>query len=315
MDVSIIVPVYNAEKTIERCLDSILKQITTFKYEIIVIDDGSKDNSLKKIEEYKRFVKIIKETNGGPGKARNIGIKEAKADFLLFVDSDDYVANNFVDTFLKIQKKTNADMIICNFIRDIKGTLVKENKGEYKEYTKDFNDILMMEFHSCNKLIRKSIALNNLYPENMVFEDVVAISNMIVECKKIVKIEDYLYYYVTTPFSITRELNENKLENHIKAYTLMKDKLLKYGYKDFYEYIGIEIYLIDVFIKYIKMNKLEKAKKVRQEFISLNKNWYSNKYIQTISLKKRIFLYFIKRNWLFLINLIFNKRGRNNGEI
>ena len=315
MDVSIIVPVYNAEKTIERCLDSILKQITTFKYEIIVIDDGSKDNSLKKIEEYKRFVKIIKETNGGPGKARNIGIKEAKADFLLFVDSDDYVANNFVDTFLKIQKKTNADMIICNFIRDIKGTLVKENKGEYKEYTKDFNDILMMEFHSCNKLIRKSIALNNLYPENMVFEDVVAISNMIVECKKIVKIEDYLYYYVTTPFSITRELNEKKLENHILAYSLMKDKILKYGYKEFYEYIGIEIYLIDVFIKYIKMNNLEKAKKVRQEFISLNKNWYSNKYIQTMSLKKRIFLYFIKRNWLFLINLIFNKRGRNNGEI
>ena len=315
MDVSIIVPVYNAEKTIERCLDSILKQITTFKYEIIVIDDGSKDNSLKKIEEYKRFVKIIKETNGGPGKARNIGIKEAKANFLLFVDSDDYVANNFVDTFLKVQKKTNADMVICNFIRDIKCTLVKENKGEYKEYTKDFNDILMMEFHSCNKLIRKSVALNNLYPENMVFEDVVAISNMIVECKKIVKIEDYLYYYVTTAFSITRELNENKLENHIKAYTLMKDKLLKYGYKDFYEYIGIEIYLIDVFIKYIKMNKLEKAKKIRQEFISLNKNWYSNKYIQTMSLKKRIFLYFIKRNWLFLINLIFNKRGRNNGEI
>ena len=206
-------------------------------------------------------------------------------------------------------------MVICNFIRDNNTSLVKENKGEYKEYTKDFSDVLMMEFHSCNKLIRKTIALNNLYPENMVFEDVVAISNMIVECKKIVKIEDYLYYYVTTPFSITRELNENKLENHIKAYTLMKDKLLKYGYKDFYEYIGIEIYLIDVFIKYIKMNNLEKAKKVRQEFISLNKNWYSNKYIQTMSLKKRIFLYFIKRNWLFLINLIFNKRGRNNGEI
>ena len=315
MDVSIIIPLYNAEKTIERCLDSILKQKTSFKYEIIVVDDGSKDNSLEKLKDYKRFIKLIKETNGGPGKARNIGIREASANFLLFVDSDDYVADNFVETFLTVQKNTDADMVICNFIRDNNGILVKENKGSYKEYTKDFNDILMMEFHSCNKLIRKSIALNNLYPENMVFEDVVAISNMIVECKKIVKIEDYLYYYVTTPFSITRELNENKLENHIKAYTLMKDKLLKYGYKDFYEYIGIEIYLIDVFIKYIKMNNLEKAKKVRQEFISLNKNWYSNKYIQTMSLKKRIFLYFIKRNWLFLINLIFNKRGRNNGEI
>ena len=315
MDVSIIVPVYNAEKTIERCLDSILKQITTYKYEIIVIDDGSTDDSLKKIEEYKRFIKIIKQSNGGPGKARNRGIKEAQAPFLLFVDSDDYVANNFVDTFLNVEKNTNADMVICNFIRDNNSTLVKENKGKYKEYTKDFNDVLMMEFHSCNKLIRKSIALNNLYPENMVFEDVVAISNMIVECKKIVKIEDYLYYYVTTPFSITRELNENKLENHIKAYTLMKDKLLKYGYKDFYEYIGIEIYLIDVFIKYIKMNKLEKAKKVKEEFTSLNKDWYSNKFIKTMPLKKKVFLYFIKRNWLFLINLIFNKKGKDNGEI
>ena len=112
MDVSIIVPVYNAEKTIERCLDSILKQITTYKYEIIVIDDGSTDNSLKKIEEYKRFIKIIKQSNGGPGKARNRGIKEAQAPFLLFVDSDDYVANNFVDTFLNVEKNTNADMVI-----------------------------------------------------------------------------------------------------------------------------------------------------------------------------------------------------------
>ena len=95
----------------------------------------------------------------------------------------------------------------------------------------------------------------------------------------------------------------------------MKDKLLIHGYKDFYEYIGIEIYLIDVFIKYIKMNKLEKAKKVKEEFTSLNKDWYSNKFIKTMPLKKKVFLYFIKRNWLFLINLIFNKKGKDNGEI
>ena len=101
----------------------------------------------------------------------------------------------------------------------------------------------------------------------------------------------------------------------MKAYSLMKDKILKYGYKDFYEYIGIEIYLIDVFIKYIKMNKLEEAKKIKKEFVLSNKDWYSNKYIATMSLKKRIFLYFIKRNWFFLINLIFNKRGKDNGEI
>ena len=128
MDVSIIIPLYNAEKTIERCLDSILKQKTSFKYEIIVVDDGSKDNSLEKLKDYKRFIKLIKETNGGPGKARNIGIRESSANFLLFVDSDDYVADNFVETFLTVQKNTDSDMVICNFIRDNNGILVKENK-------------------------------------------------------------------------------------------------------------------------------------------------------------------------------------------
>ena len=63
------------------------------------------------------------------------------------------------------------------------------------------------------------------------------------------------------------------------------------------------------------MNKLEKAKRIKEKFTSLNKEWYSNKFIKTMSLKKRVFLYFVKRNWLFLINLIFNKRGRGNGEI
>ena len=63
------------------------------------------------------------------------------------------------------------------------------------------------------------------------------------------------------------------------------------------------------------MNKLEKAKKVKEEFTSLNKDWYSNKFIKTMPLKKKVFLYFIKRNWLFLINLIFNKKGKDNGEI
>ena len=116
MDVSIIVPVYNAEKTIERCLDSILKQITTFKYEIIVIDDGSTDKSLKKLEEYKRFVTIIKETNGGPGKARNIGIRKAQAPFLLFVDSDDLFSSDFVEYFMNLEQ--NFDLLFT----DVKNT-------------------------------------------------------------------------------------------------------------------------------------------------------------------------------------------------
>ena len=100
--VSIVIPVYNVEKLLDRCIKSLLNQ--TYKdYELIFIDDGSKDNSLKILEKYKqnKKIKILTQKNNGPAITRNRGIKLAKGEYIMFVDSDDYVSPCIIEVLLK----------------------------------------------------------------------------------------------------------------------------------------------------------------------------------------------------------------------
>lgn len=130
--VSIIVPVYNSEKFLDRCLESIIEQ-TYSNMEIIVINDGSSDNSLNICHKYKNIdnrVLIINSLNEGVSAARNKGIKKATGKYLAFVDSDDYIEKNMIECLVKRQKETNADLIVCNFcFEDIDGTYdIRNNK-------------------------------------------------------------------------------------------------------------------------------------------------------------------------------------------
>ena len=117
MDVSIIIPVYNVEKYIEQCLETVINQKTKYSYEIICINDGSSDGTSKILEKYKDNLKIINAINNGPGAARNLGIKNSIGKYLMFVDGDDYVAENFVEKMINTLEKEEADVAICNFCR------------------------------------------------------------------------------------------------------------------------------------------------------------------------------------------------------
>ena len=117
MDVSIIIPVYNTEKYLKQCLESLINQKTEFKYEIICVNDGSTDNSEKILEQFSEDIQHIYIKNSGPGAARNLAIQKAKGQYLLFVDSDDYVSENFVQRMTEEAIQNNADVVICNFYR------------------------------------------------------------------------------------------------------------------------------------------------------------------------------------------------------
>ncbi len=112
-ELSIIVPVFNAEKYLSECIDSILSQ--SFKdFELILIDDGSKDSSLEICKAYEQKdsrVKVIHQENGGPGKARNNGLENAKGEWIGFVDSDDWIEKETYETALNIAKEKNADLV------------------------------------------------------------------------------------------------------------------------------------------------------------------------------------------------------------
>ncbi len=113
--ISVIIPIYNNEKYIARCIDSVLN--TGYdNLEIICINDGSKDGTLSVLREYEEkydSVKVIDTPNGGVSKARNLGIEKACGDFITFLDSDDWIHPQFFNTLLSIQKKYNSDVSVC----------------------------------------------------------------------------------------------------------------------------------------------------------------------------------------------------------
>ena len=127
VDISVIVPVYNVEKYLERCLDSILNQ-TYDNYEIICVNDCSPDASQKILEKYAEQHKdkvqvLVNEKNMGQGKSREQGIRAAKGKYVFFIDSDDYIAEDYLETYMNEMKSSPCDVIVGGYIRDIDGTL------------------------------------------------------------------------------------------------------------------------------------------------------------------------------------------------
>ena len=186
--VSIIIPVFNTEKYLSKCLDSVCNQ-TLENIEIICIDDGSTDNSLSILKEYAERdnrIKIISKKNEGQGVARNLGICQAKGEYIGFVDSDDFVTHNMFDTLYKKSKKYNLDLVMCKVAsfneisKEINDSLWYYSLGVFKGFQKNiFNHIDTFEF-TCvisvtpyNKLYKRELLINKsiLFPENLIFED------------------------------------------------------------------------------------------------------------------------------------------------
>jgi len=309
MDVSIIIPAYNVEEYIEQCLESVINQKTKYSYEIICINDGSTDGTSKILEKYKDNLKIINTSNNGPGTARNLGIKNSTGKYLMFVDGDDYVVENFLEKMMDTLKKEEADVVICNFFRFTDKTeSEKVNKGKYKVYYKnDINELLLMEFHSCNKVFKRELIENNKYPEDIYFEDVVAISKAIIDANKIVKIEDYLYYYRRTTNSITNNLTDKNYDI-IEALNLISDKFIQNGYKTELEYLNINNLLVDLAIKILRAKKgIKEYLKIINEVNNKYPKWYKNKYIKNVRFAKKAYLFCLKNKLYKLIEICFSR--------
>ena len=129
--VSIIVPCYNVEKYIDRCLLSLINQ-TLKEIEIILINDGSTDRTDEIIQKYlnDNRIKYFKRTNHGIGNTRNFGLKEATGEYIGFVDSDDYIELNMIELLYKKATEKNLDIVVCDFYRNFDETKITEDKKE-----------------------------------------------------------------------------------------------------------------------------------------------------------------------------------------
>ena len=233
------IPVYNREKSIERCLKSILYQ--TYKnLDIIVIDDGSTDGTYEICEKYAAKdsrLRLIRQHNSGVSRARNNGIGIATGEWLTFVDSDDYITKNCIERMINIANKENSDMVVCDFYEN--GKYNKQFNDKNIDYQNFIKQILKGKIHgSCwNKMIRKDIVVNNgiYFDEEISYcEDI--LFNIRCCLKKIVitYLDEAFYHYEhgNDSNSLAFGLSENQyqsLKNVIKKlqYILPPDYSLK----------------------------------------------------------------------------------------
>lgn len=211
--VSVIVPVYNVEKYLRKCLDSLVSQ-SMDGVEILVINDGSTDGSQLIIEEFQRdfsnrIFSFVKE-NGGLSDARNYGIDIAKGQYIGFVDSDDYVSRTMFEDMYNLAEKHQAEMVICNLLKvDEDGNTLQlleqlpnmPEKMVLRDCISVFSDI---SYFACNKLFDRKLFDNYRFKKGIHFEDIELIPRLLLNCEIVAFTSEYHYNYLERANSISK---------------------------------------------------------------------------------------------------------------
>jgi len=309
MKISIIVPVYNMEKYLEKCLDSIINQ--SYKnLEIIVVNDGSNDNSQKIIDKYLRKDNRIKsfcKENGGLSSARNFGIEKATGKYICFIDSDDYVNLDMIELMVNKIILENSDVCICDIIDETEdGTINSILKGvNFSELT--IENVLISLPSACNKIFKKDI-FNIEFPKNKYYEDLGTIPIILSNCSTISYVNEPLYHYIQRSGSIMHQKNYNKKLEDIfyvleRLYT---DSLLKTKYEEELEYMYIKYLLHDASLRFLSFNCKE-SKDALNKIVSIIKKrfpkWKTNKYIYLFSKKEMLLTKIIYKKYYMLYKI------------
>lgn len=219
--ISVIVPVYNSEKYIAECIDSILFQ--TYKnIEIILVNDGSKDNSLDVCKQYQsqyHNIITIDKKNGGASSARNVGIDNANGDFIMFVDSDDYIAPNMLETLYDYYTQTSADIIgsqlskVTNqkvLLKTVKK--ISHNQKFSPEQIIQRLFVRTIDCSPCTKLIKKSTIGDLRFIEGVTNEDIVFLFHLYQQCQQIYYLTDSFYFYRENYSSVTHNISNHSYD-------------------------------------------------------------------------------------------------------
>lgn len=249
---SIIVPVYNVENYLCKCIDSILNQ--NFKdFEVILVDDGSIDRSGKICDIYANKdnrVKVIHKNNGGLSSARNMGLDVAKGEYIGFVDSDDWIEPDMYERMYNEIIKTNSDIIVCNFkkvFKNVEESYIYRNKSLDLNNIEALNELYNIKYIynlAWNKIYKKSLFDNLRYKEGFIYEDEFIIHHLLYKSNKTRYIPENFYNYYQREGSIINS------KFNIRKY----DRVLALGER-------IE------FFKKIKLNDL--VKKAEKEYVDL----------------------------------------------
>lgn len=314
--ISVIVPVYNTEKYLEKCFDSLINQ-TMDDIEIIVVNDGSPDNSQEIIDryvlQYPKIFKSVTQPNGGQASARNAALPLATGEFIMFVDSDDYIEP---DTFEKTYNHASTHKldILCFLWCDLSGGNKINHVWNFADCPNDVKYILNTP-SPCNKLFRRSLfEENNIrFAESYIYEDLALIPTVALYTDKIGFIDDCFYNYVFHENSTMRQNKYNpKLASIYFVMDYLKNAFSGTKYTLELEYMYIEHLLHSATLRYVEFEEGKAdIKKISDIMKKEFPNWRKNRYYKRMGLKYKIFCELTYRKQIGILKLIINRKGAN----
>lgn len=269
--ITVIVPVYNVEKYLIKCIDSIITQ--TYKdLEIILVNDGSTDNSGKICDKYKskdKRIKVIHKDNGGLSDARNCGLKISNGEYIVFLDSDDWVDENYIKILYNLIKKYDSDMSICDF---------KKVYNEEEKLNSNYNEMVFSNIEALkqihtekgtqfivawNKMYKKKLLDGMKYPKGKVHEDEFLTPILLYRSNKIAYTEKELIYYrqregsiMSNGFNLKKLDYLDALEERVKYYKDNELEKLSINEAHVLGYTIISYYYLVNKLKYDKKKKV-----------------------------------------------------------
>lgn len=310
--VSVIVPVYNVENYLAKCLDSLVGQ-THQHMEILVVNDGSKDNSEQVIQDFARRypekIRAFTKENGGLSDARNFGIDRATGDYIGFVDSDDYIMPDMFEEMLALAEKHHSKMVICNIQKvDQNGNITQKltqipNMPEHISLKDHFSVFSDLSYFACNKLFSKELFNGKRFKKAVHFEDIQLIPQLLLECDAVAQTQKFHYQYLERTDSITKTHTAKGLDI-LKAVEDVEACFAHSAYSDrraelknFQIFEGVYSFL--AYLAFVKEEKkfnemageLELFIKKRNITLKdiLKYNRFDQNYLLSLPLKKKIF--------------------------
>ena len=243
MKLSVIVPVYNVEKYLAECVDSLLGQTLT-DLEILLVDDGSTDLSGEIADryaaKYPEKIRCLHVENGGQGRARNFALPLAKGEYLGFVDSDDWVVPDMYEKLCRRADETGADVVSCDFLERYEDGTENKVPGAFQEHPLSFAG------SCCNKVFRAALVGDLRFPEDRLwYEDFYFSAVMLICAKHTEYIREPLYIYRRGQPSTMHNNNAAKNLDILRIMDMLEPELIPSGRRDDYEFLLINHVLLD----------------------------------------------------------------------
>ena len=294
--VSIIVPVYNSEKYLKKCLETLCNQ-TLKDIEIVMVNDGSTDNSEKIIKEKAKEdsrIKLYNKKNGGQASARNMGLAKATGEYVAFIDSDDYVELDFCEKTYDVAKKNDTDIVCFDYFITEEGNNI---------YTKILNskktgiispkDYFFSGPGPCNKLYKREflIGAKFKFPEGIILEDYAIIPTLAKFNPTLFYLNEALFHYVHTPVSTMRSGEyKKKFEDIFEANNILYNELKNTNFHDELEYLVCYHMLYLGSLNFYKYQKYDQIDKISSFMKNKFPKWSKNKYLKNNTFKEKLLM-------------------------